>query len=115
MATHSSIPAWKIQIPGVTKESDMTGQLNNIIMDSPKLLFLKVWKLLTGLRKKRHRCMCVLERQTAREGGKEGRERGKKREREGERKEEKQKFGRGKEGETGEGNTGITMKTGSPT
>ena len=59
--------------------------------------------------------MCVLERQTAREGGKEGRERGKKREREGERKEEKQKFGRGKEGETGEGNTGITMKTGSPT
>ena len=98
MATHSSILAWKIHIPGVTKESDMTGQLNNnIIMDNSKLLFLKVWKLLTGLRKKRHRCMCVLERQTDRERGKEGRERGEKGEREGERKEEKEKFERGKE------------------
>ena len=84
MATHSSILAWKIQIPEVTKESDMTGQLNNnIIMDNSKLLFLKVWKLLTGLRKKRHRCMCVLERQTERQRERKGGEgeRGKGRER----------------------------------
>ena len=29
MATYSSILAWKIPIHGVTRESDMTGQLNN--------------------------------------------------------------------------------------
>ena len=93
MATHSSTLAWKIQIPGVTKESDMTGQLNNMIMDNPKLLFLKVWKLLTGLRKKRHRCMCVLERQTDRETEREERRRGRegKREREKEREKKRKK------------------------
>ena len=32
MATHSVILAWKIPIYGATKESDVTGQLNNNIM-----------------------------------------------------------------------------------
>ena len=95
MVTHSSILAWKIQIPGVTKESDMTGQLNSIIMDSPKLLFLKVWKLLTGLRKKRHRCMCEGEKEGRKGGeGERGKGRKKRREKRRERKVRKRK-GRG--------------------
>ena len=104
MATHSSILAWKIHIPGVTKESDMTGQLNNnIIMDNSKLLFLKVWKLLTGLRKKRHRCMCVLERQTERERERKGGEgeRGKRRERRREKRRERKVRKRKGRGEWG--------------
>ena len=46
MATHSSIPAWKIPVHGVTKQSDTPGPLNNNNKLSPQLVVsASLWKL----------------------------------------------------------------------